>query len=189
MIHVPLLTLTLTAVAALRPFRAPQTQKDTVLGRRDLGAAAVAAVAALAPAAARAEPRDQWIAAQKEIDSILADWPIAGGGDGIRRRIGTVGTTSPLFDIEKTCPETLTDSFTAGRKLIPTADDPVAFAEALEEFASGIARVDGMAYSSNFAGGSGKPSENSATRYIERSKDELVALKKDVAKMNAALGQ
>ena len=54
---------------------------------------------------------------------------------------------------------------------------------------SGIARVDGMAYSSNFAGGSGKPSENSATRYIERSRDELVALKKDVAKMNAALGQ
>ena len=83
-----------------------------------------------------------------------------------------------MFDIEKTC-----------RKLIPTADDPVAFAEALEEFVSGIARVDGMAYSSNFAGGSGKPSENSATRYIERSKDELVALKKDVAKMNAALGQ
>ena len=106
------------------------------------------------------------------------DWPIAGGGDGIRRRIGTVGATSPLFDIEKTC-----------RKLIPTADDPVAFAEALEEFVSGIARVDGMAYSSNFAGGSGKPSENSATRYIERSKDELVALKKDVAKMNAALGK
>ena len=35
------------------------------------------------------------------------DWPIAGGGDGIRRRIGTVGTTSPLFDIEKTCPETV----------------------------------------------------------------------------------
>ena len=61
----------------------------------------------MAPAAARAEPRDQWIAAQKEIDSILADWPIAGGGDGIRRRIGTVGTTSPLFDIEKTCPETV----------------------------------------------------------------------------------
>ena len=46
-----------------------------------------------------------------------------------------------------------------------------------------------MAYSSNFAGGSGKPSENSATRYIERSKDELVALKKDIAKMNAALGK
>ena len=107
MIRVPLLTLTLTACAALRPFRAPQTQKDTVLGRRDLGAAAVAAVAALAPAAAHAEPRDQWIAAQKEIDAILADWPIAGGGDGIRRRIGTVGTTSPLFDIEKTCPETV----------------------------------------------------------------------------------
>ena len=106
MIRVPLLTLTLTAVAALRPFRAPQTQKDTVLGRRDLGAAACAAVAFVAQTA-RAEPRDQWIAAQKEIDSILADWPIAGGGDGIRRRIGTVGTTSPLFDIEKTCPETV----------------------------------------------------------------------------------
>ena len=71
MIRVPLLTLTLTACAALRPFRAPQTQKDTVLGRRDLGAAACAAVAFVAQSA-RAEPRDQWIAAQKEIDSILA---------------------------------------------------------------------------------------------------------------------
>ena len=106
MIRVPLLTLTLTACAALRTFRAPQPQKNTLLGRRDLGAA-VAALATLAPAAALAEPRDQWIAAQKEIDAILADWPIAGGGDGIRRRIGTVGTTSPLFDIEKTCPETV----------------------------------------------------------------------------------
>ena len=106
MIRVPLLTLTLAAWAALRPLRAPQPQKNTVLGRRDLGAA-VAALATLAPAAALAEPRDQWIAAQKEIDAILADWPIAGGGDGIRRRIGTVGTTSPLFDIEKTCPETV----------------------------------------------------------------------------------
>ena len=106
MIRVPLLTLTLAACAALRPLRAPQPQKNTVLGRRDLGAAACAAVAFVAQSA-RAEPRDQWIAAQKEIDAILADWPIAGGGDGIRRRIGTVGTTSPLFDIEKTCPETV----------------------------------------------------------------------------------
>ena len=72
MIRVPLLTLTLAACAALRPLRAPQPQKNTVLGRRDLGAAACAAVAFVAQSA-RAEPRDQWIAAQKEIDAILAD--------------------------------------------------------------------------------------------------------------------
>ena len=95
-----LIALLASSAAALRPVR-------QCMSRRDLGSAGTAAVAALAPAAARAEPRDQWIAAQKEIDSILADWPIAGGGDGIRRRIGTVGTTSPLFDIEKTCPETV----------------------------------------------------------------------------------
>ena len=46
-----------------------------------------------------------------------------------------------------------------------------------------------MAYSSNFAGGSGKPSENSATKYIERSRGEVEALKKLVAPMNAALGK
>jgi hypothetical protein len=150
-----------------------------LLGRRDLGAATLAAVAALAPAVGRAaEPRAQWDAAQKEIDAILRDWPIAGGGDGIRRRIGTVGDTSPLFQIEKSC-----------KKLIPAADDPEAFAEALENFVSAIARVDGMAYSSNFAGGSGKPSENSATKYIERSRGEVEALKKLVAPMNAALGK
>ena len=95
-----LIALLASSVAALRPVR-------QCMSRRDLGSAGTAAVAALAPAAARAEPRDQWIAAQKEIDSILADWPIAGGGDGIRRRIGTVGATSPLFDIEKTCPKTV----------------------------------------------------------------------------------
>mgnify|MGYP004189054257 CR=1 FL=1 len=161
-----------TTAAALRPTRA-------CLRRRDLGAATIAAVAALAPAAARAgDPRAQWDAAQKEIDAILQDWPIAGGGDGIRRRIGTVGDTSPLFQIEKSC-----------KKLIPAAEDPEAFAEALENFVSAIARVDGMAYSSNFAGGSGKPSENSATKYIERSRGEVEALKKLVAPMNAALGK
>ena len=95
-----MIALLASSAAALRPMR------QCIL-RRALGSATIAAVAALAPAAARAEPRDQWIAAQKEIDAILADWPIAGGGDGIRRRIGTVGTTSPLFDIEKTCPETV----------------------------------------------------------------------------------
>ena len=131
MIRVPLLTLTLAACAALRPLRAPQPQKSTVLGRRDLGAA-VAALATLAPAAALAEPRDQWIAAQKEIDSILADWPIKGGGDGIRGD-APAARPSATFDIEKTC-----------RKLIPAAA-PVRVRGGARGFASARARTAWLA--------------------------------------------
>ena len=133
------------------------------------------AVAAAPDESARA----QWVKATAEIDAMIAEFDdIKGGGDGIRRRLGTVGTESPLFQIEKAC-----------RKLISEAEDPVEFGEALEEFLLGLGRVDSMAYSSNFAGGSGKPSENSAATYIARAKKELVSVKRDVAKMDAALGR
>mmetsp|Transcript_15269 Transcript_15269/g.45598 ORF Transcript_15269/g.45598 Transcript_15269/m.45598 type:complete len:182 (-) Transcript_15269:26-571(-) len=168
----------LATAAAMRPparnFAPPQR---CALPRRALLLAPLLAPRA-AGAADVAAARAQWKAASKEINDILKDWEsIQGGGDGIRRRIGTVGTTSPLFQIEKAC-----------RALIPEAEDPVEFGDALEELVLGLGRVDGMAYSSNFAGGSGKPSENSATVYIERSRKELQALKKDVARMDKALG-
>ena len=65
MMRARLIALLASSAAALRPIR-------QCMSRRDLGSATSAAVAALAPAVARAEPRDQWIAAQKEIDAILA---------------------------------------------------------------------------------------------------------------------
>ena len=133
----------------------------TTTRRGAVGLATSALVLGTAGGSARGaeDPRTQWKAAVKELDAIIVEFEdIQGGGDGIRRRLGTVGTSSPLFQIEKVC-----------QKLLPVAEDPGEFAEALEDFMLGIGRVDGMAYSSNFAGGSGKPSENSAATYIARS--------------------
>ena len=154
------------------------------VGRRE--ACAIATSAALSrslaptPAAAAdvAAARAQWRAAVGAVDAIVRDFDaIPGGGDGVRRRLGTVGTDSPLFLIDRAC-----------RALLPEAEDPVAFGEALEEFLLGLGRADSMAYSANFAGGSGNPNDNSAASYLRRSKAEVSALRKDVAAMDRALG-
>jgi hypothetical protein len=131
-------------------------------------------------AVANLEPRAQWRAAVSEVDSLVADLEkdaVTGGGDGIRRRLGTVGTTSPLFQIDKAC-----------RSLLPDADDPVAFGEALEEFLLGLGRADSMAYSANFAGGSGNPRENSPAALLAKAKREVTSLKRSVDEMDRALG-
>jgi hypothetical protein len=54
-------------------------------------------------AASAAEARAQLGAAMKTADDLLERWDdvIGGGGDSIRRQLGTVGTTSPLFQIDK----------------------------------------------------------------------------------------
>ena len=183
MVRAPILVLALASAASALNLAAPKSHAAAPksVSRRDVAAAFAALSTATLPRPALAESaaRAQWNAALKELDAIVSDFDaIQGGGDGIRRRLGTVGTTSPLFQIEKAC-----------QKLLGEAEDPAEFADALEEFMLGVGRVDGMAYSSNFAGGSGKPSENSAATYIARSKKELVVLKVTAAKMDKALGK
>ena len=99
-----------------------------------------------------------------------------GGGDGVRRALGTVGTTSPLYQIEK-----------AVRKLLPDAEDPAEASEALEDLMLCLQRADSMAYSSNFAGGSGNPAENSPKALMKKAKKEVVALQKQAKRLDEAL--
>lgn len=137
------------------------------------------------PSSAAAEPSTtdaaltQWKESVKTIDNLCDNWDTIskGGGDAIRKELGTAnfGTTvSPLFQIDK-----------AFRVL---RDDPnvdlVEFTEISEEFTSALARADTMAYSANFAGGSGKPTPPQV--YIDKSKKEVAEVQR-IAKALSAL--
>lgn len=125
--------------------------------------AAAAALALSSDAALK-----QWQSAVKTIDALVENWDsIAskGGGDAIRTQLGTQGVASPLFQIDK-----------AIKVLREDADDLVEFTEQAEEFSLTLSRADSMAYSANFAGGSGKPTPPAV--YIEKSKKEVLALQR-----------
>ena len=117
--------------------------------------------------------KDQWTSAVDVIDNLLANWPKYTTGDSIRVELGTQGTTSPLFQIDK-----------ALKVLREDASDIVEFTEQAEEFQLTLARADSMAYSANFAGGSGKPTPPAV--YIEKSKTEIISLQR-IAKALSAL--
>ena len=117
--------------------------------------------------------KDQWKQSVKVIDTMLSDWSSLKGGDAIRVGLGTQGTTSPLFQIDK-----------ALKVLRDEAEDLVEFTEQSDEFLLRIAAADSMAYSANFAGGSGKPTPPAV--YIEKSKKEVEDMQK-IAKALSAL--
>ena len=63
----------------------------------------------------------------------------AGGGDNVRRYLGTVGLTSPLYGIQKVL-----------RELQDVADDVVEFTETMNDFEYSFRAADTAVYSANF---------------------------------------
>ena len=63
----------------------------------------------------------------------------AGGGDNVRRYLGTVGLTSPLYGIQKVLKE-----------LQDVADDVVEFTETMNDFEYSFRAADTAVYSANF---------------------------------------
>ena len=118
----------------------------------------------------------QWKAAARTIDNLLSNWDSIskGGGDAIRTQLGTQGITSPLFQIDK-----------ALKVLRDSAEDLVEFTEMTDEFLLNLSRADSMAYSANFAGGSGKPTPPAV--YIEKSRVEVLDLQKLAKSLSAQL--
>lgn len=118
----------------------------------------------------------QWKAAAQTIDNLLSNWDSIskGGGDAIRTQLGTQGITSPLFQIDK-----------ALKVLRDSAEDLVEFTEMTDEFLLNLSRADSMAYSANFAGGSGKPTPPAV--YIEKSRVEVLDLQKLAKSLSAQL--
>eukprot|EP00560_Eucampia_antarctica_P001556 CAMPEP_0197833210 /NCGR_PEP_ID=MMETSP1437-20131217/18199_1 /TAXON_ID=49252 ORGANISM="Eucampia antarctica, Strain CCMP1452" /NCGR_SAMPLE_ID=MMETSP1437 /ASSEMBLY_ACC=CAM_ASM_001096 /LENGTH=215 /DNA_ID=CAMNT_0043437127 /DNA_START=61 /DNA_END=708 /DNA_ORIENTATION=+ len=127
---------------------------------------------AAAPTAESA--RTQWKYALATLDELGKDWStVATGGDAIRIKLGTQGTSSPLFQIDKAF-KVLRDS--------DYVEDFIEFQETAEEFGLALARADSMAYSANFAGGSGKPTPPAF--YIEKSKIEVDEMQRLAKKLD-----
>jgi hypothetical protein len=85
-------------------------------------------------------------ASGKTLDELAANWDrIATDGDKVRRYLGTVGVTSPLFKIRGGLKGVLkaTD--------LPDSFDAVAFAEASEAFLNDLQDAEGDAYGAQFA--------------------------------------
>ena len=126
------------------------------------------------------------------INNLLTNWDnvYPGGGsqkevgisgDAIRKELGTANfgkDVSPLFQIEK-----------AFKVIRDTNDDIdiVEFTELSEEFAQVLASADSMAYSANFAGGSGNPNSNKPKVFIEKSKVEVERLQQIAKKISSLL--
>ena len=85
-------------------------------------------------------------ASGKALDELSTNWDkIATDGDNVRRYLGTVGVTSPLFKIRGGLKGVLKAND------LPDAFDAVAFAEASEQFLAELQDAEGDAYGAQFA--------------------------------------
>ena len=85
-------------------------------------------------------------ASGKTLDELATNWDkIATDGDNVRRYLGTVGVTSPLFKIRGGLKGVLKAND------LPDAFDAVAFAEASEQFLAELQDAEGDAYGAQFA--------------------------------------
>jgi hypothetical protein len=138
------------------------------------------AFAAAPPGMTTDSARGQWRSAVTVLDDLLKNWSTekwaeeVGGGDVIRAELGTQGTTSPLFQIEKAF-KALRDS--------EYVDDFMEFQEATDEFMDALFQADSLANSSNNKTGSGKQTPPAV--FIEQSKVEVVKLQSIAKKINA----
>eukprot|EP00560_Eucampia_antarctica_P006680 CAMPEP_0197823810 /NCGR_PEP_ID=MMETSP1437-20131217/1129_1 /TAXON_ID=49252 ORGANISM="Eucampia antarctica, Strain CCMP1452" /NCGR_SAMPLE_ID=MMETSP1437 /ASSEMBLY_ACC=CAM_ASM_001096 /LENGTH=156 /DNA_ID=CAMNT_0043423157 /DNA_START=279 /DNA_END=749 /DNA_ORIENTATION=- len=135
---------------------------------------------AAAPGMTAESARGQWKQASTVLDDLLQNWSTekwaeeVGGGDAIRRELGTQGITSPLYQIEKAF-KALRDS--------EYVDDFIEFQETTEEFMDGLFRADSLAASSNNKTGSGKQTPPAV--FIEQSRVEVVKMQSLAKKLNA----
>ena len=98
--------------------------------------------ASSAPKDKTQEAKKRFIEGRNTVDELISNFDDisgGGGGDEIRRYLGTVGTTSSLFGIEK-----------AFKILAEEADDIVQYTEAMNEFDRDLRGADSSAYSSMF---------------------------------------
>eukprot|EP00584_Thalassiosira_punctigera_P020352 CAMPEP_0172554122 /NCGR_PEP_ID=MMETSP1067-20121228/53262_1 /TAXON_ID=265564 ORGANISM="Thalassiosira punctigera, Strain Tpunct2005C2" /NCGR_SAMPLE_ID=MMETSP1067 /ASSEMBLY_ACC=CAM_ASM_000444 /LENGTH=153 /DNA_ID=CAMNT_0013342433 /DNA_START=204 /DNA_END=665 /DNA_ORIENTATION=+ len=124
--------------------------------------------------------RGQWKKVSPALDDLLQNWSTekwaeaVGGGDVIRTELGRMGTSSPLFQIEKAIKE-LRDS--------EYVDDFIEFQESADEFEDALLQADSLANSSNLKTGSG--SQTPPAVFIERSRAEVVKMQSIAKKMDA----
>ena len=123
--------------------------------------------------------KKQIVAGYKELGDLLADMQAvtdAEGGDGIRRVLGTVGTTSSVYLIEPAF------------RLLFEADEslPMEYIENVEQIMLALQEADSQAYSANFitfSSAKGKPED-----YFKRSSQAIVRAREKWAESMKMLG-
>ena len=142
--------------------------------------AALAVVAAPAYAVDASAAGGQWKLVTPALDDLLLNWEAekwaadVGGGEAIREKLGTQGTASSLYQVEKAF-KALRDS--------DYVEDPASFVDLDEEFMAALLRADSLASSSNVKTGSGKQTPPAV--FIEQAKAEVVQMQSIAKKLNA----
>jgi len=165
-------------IFAAQPINQPINRRTALL--RTGAAAATAAMMPLMPAAFAADDlgkaRTQLSASVDALDDVLRRYDaivLADGGNGIRRVLGKLGPTSPLYRIDK-----------AVNIVARDIDDDGAF-ELVEQFLGQIDAADGDAYSSIFVptGGGTTPEY-----WLARSKQQIVKARATLGRIMQSTG-
>ena len=121
------------------------------------------------------EARDRFVEARKSMQYLLENFDeiCKGGGDNVRRYLGTVGTSSGMFGVVKVM-----------KILSQEADDLVEFTEAANEVEQCVQQADGSSYMAIFVttSSSGTPPE----KYFS---DALVEIKRCIKAMDEVARQ
>jgi len=98
-----------------------------------------------------------------------------GGGDNVRRYLGTVGTTSGLYGISK-----------AMKALADRADDIVEYTELSNEIETNVQQADGSSYMAIFVVSS--TSQDRPEKYFGQALVEIKRLEKNIDELAAMVG-
>lgn len=123
------------------------------------------------------EAEERYRAGRATVDYLLKNYDeiCNGGGDNVRRYLGTVGTTSGLFGISK-----------AMKTLAENADDIVEYTELSREIEQCIEQADGSAYMAIFVTTS--TSYTPPAKYFSDAKIEVKRLAKAMDELAAMVG-
>ena len=120
------------------------------------------------------------------LDDLVTNWDrIATDGDKIRRYLGTVGITSPLFKIRGGLAGVLK------ARDLPDAFDAVAFAEASEQFLAYLQDAESDAYGAQFADFStsvGSGGKSPSATLIAKAQKDVARAQKSYAGLSTLLG-
>jgi len=123
------------------------------------------------------EAEQRFIEGRQSVDYLLKHYSeiCDGGGDNVRRYLGTVGTTSGLFGIQK-----------AMKALAERADDIVDYTELSREIETTIQQADGSAYMAIFVTTS--TSYTPPEKYFSDAKIEIERCAKSMDELASMIG-
>jgi hypothetical protein len=122
------------------------------------------------------DAKARFLEARKTLDYLVENYDAIsrGGGDNVRRYLGTVGTSSALYGISKLMKE-----------LQKEAEDIVEFTENMQDFDYFLRAADTAAYSANFVEYS--PSKTKPEKFFEDARSACIKMALHMEKMAAEL--